>query len=189
MEQYLAGTHDVFGEVSRLGTARDNIEKLRPAIERAMNPTPAMLKADSVLTRIAEVSLNEGKKLGFIDHHVSPDEYVTHLLEGDEAQKPSLVDRMGRAMGGKIGRNFPYNQERAFPTILEAIAHNQRPQTLDALKAFDTYGDKFATARATHLLVNQLVDSQPGGVHPAQRRDRGARASGSVSDSLGGSQD
>ena len=161
LAQYLAGTHPVLGEVPRLDLANGNIQKLRPAIERAMNPTPAMLKADSVLTRIAEVSLREGKKLGFIDHHVSPDEYVTHLLE-PEGEKPGLADLMGRAMGGKIGRNFPYNQERVFPTILEAIAHNQRPKTLDALKAFDTYGDKFATARATHLLIEQLQESDTG---------------------------
>ena len=161
LAQYLAGTHPVFGEAPRLDLANANIQKLRPAIERAMNPTPAMLKADSVLTRIAEVSLREGQKLGFIDHHVSPDEYVTHLLE-PEGEKPGLADLMGRAMGGKIGRNFPFNQERLFPTILEAIAHNQRPKTLDALKAFDTYGDKFATARATHLLIHQLRESDTG---------------------------
>jgi hypothetical protein len=163
LKQWLAGTHAAYGEVPRLDIARENVEKLRPAIERALDPTPAMKAADQTLTRIAEVSLREGQRLGFIEHHVSPDEHVTHLLGADEEGKPpSIADRMGKAMGGKIGLNFPFNQERNFPTILDAIAHNQRPKTIDALKAFDTYGDKFATARATHMLIEQLRDSDTG---------------------------
>jgi len=163
LEQWLDGTHEGYRDVPRIDIARDNIEKMRPAMERAMDPTPAMVKADQELTRVAEVSLREGQRLGFIEHHVSPDEYVTHLLQSQEEQeKTPVLDMLGRAVGGKIGRNFPYNQEREFPTILDAIAHNQRPKTLDALKAFDTYGDKFATARATHMLVQQLSDSDTG---------------------------
>jgi len=217
LAQYLAGTHPVFGEVPRLDLANENIQKLRPAIERAMNPTPEMLKADSVLTHIAEISLREGQRLGFIDHHVSPDEYVTHLFDPEDKQKPGLADLMGKAMGGKIGRNFPFNQERAFPTILEAIANGQRPKTLDALRAFDVYGDKFATARATHMLINQLRDSdtgvwgsqagggraerlgrdsptcspipQPGGVYPTQRGNRNSRAGGRPPDAIRTAQD
>jgi GNAT superfamily N-acetyltransferase len=163
LEQWLNGTHEGYRDVPRIDIARENMEKMRPAIERALNPTPAMEKADRELTAIAEASLREGQRLGFIERHVSPDEYVTHLLQSPEdREKTPVLDTLGRAIGGKIGRNFPYNQEREFPTILDAIAHNQRPKTLDALKAFDTYGDKFATARATHMLVQQLSDSSTG---------------------------
>ena len=163
LEQWLDGTHEGYRDVQRIDIARDNIEKLRPAIERAMNPTPKMLEADKELTKIAERTLREGQRLGMIDQHVDPSEYVTHLLQSpDELRGGGKLEDLGRAVGGKIGLNFPYNQTREFPTILEAIAHNQRPRTLDALAAFDRYGDKFATARATHVLIHQLRESDTG---------------------------
>jgi hypothetical protein len=161
MEQWLAGTHMGYMTVPDVTIGQENIRKLKPSIERALNPTPAMLKADKELTAIAEVSLREGQKLGFIEEHVSPDEYVTHLLQPAE-EKEGAFDKMGRALGGKIGRNFPYNQEREFPTILEAIANNQRPRTLDPFKAFEVYGDKFATARATHMLLQHMGEADTG---------------------------
>lgn len=163
LAQWLNGTHPAYGDVERVDHARENIEKLRPAIERAMNPTPEMIAADEALTRIAEVSLAEGQKLGFIDRHVKPEEYVTHLLAPEtEGGEPTLGDRVGRALGGKIGRNFPYNQQRSFPTLLDAAANNFSPRTLNALGAFHQYADKFATARATHLLIEQLRASNVG---------------------------
>lgn len=163
LEQWLAGTHVGYASVPDVTIAQANIRKLRAAIERALNPTPAMLDADMQLTQIAKVSLHEGQKLGFIDKHVSPDEYVTHLLRpADEEKEEGVADRLGRALGGKIGRNFPYNQEREFPTILEAIANNQRPRTLDPFKAFEIYGDKFATARATYMFLQRMGERNTG---------------------------
>jgi hypothetical protein len=163
MAQWLNGTHPGYADVQNISHARENYENLRPVIEKALNPTPGMLETDKVLTKIAEVSLAEGQRLGFIDKHVKPEEYVTHLLTPEtEEDTPSLTDRAGKLIGGKIGRNFPYNQHRNFPTIMEAIAHNYRPRTLDALEAFRQYSDKFATARATHLLIEQLRASNVG---------------------------
>jgi hypothetical protein len=163
LKQWLAGTHPGYAEVRDIATSRENIEKLRAPIERAMNPTDVMREADQALTKIAAVSLAEGQRLGFIDKHVKPEEYVTHLLfpEGEEGE-PSKGEQMGKALGNKIGRNFPYNQQRNFPTLLEAAANNFKPRTLNAFTAFQTYGDKFATARATHLLIQQLRDSNVG---------------------------
>jgi hypothetical protein len=65
-------------------------------------------------------------------------------------------------LGGKIGRRFAYAQQREYPTLLDAVANNVKPRTLDALNAFTIHGDKFATARASHLLVNELRDSSIG---------------------------
>jgi len=161
LAQWLAGTHAAYGEVERVDHARENIEKLRKPIERAMNPTDAMKEADHALTKMAAASLAEGQRLGFIDKHVKPEEYVTHLLEREMEEKdPSFMEQAGRALGNKIGTNFPYNQQRNFPTLLDAAANNYRPRTLNAFTAFQTYGDKFATARATHMLKQQLLDSK-----------------------------
>jgi len=164
LAQWLAGTHPAYGEVNRIDHARENIEKLRVPIERAMNPSDAMKEADHALTTIAAASLAEGQRLGFIDKHVKPEEYVTHLLsyEDEDTKEPSTPEQQGRALGGKIGKNFPYNQQRNFPTLLDAAANNYRPRTLNAFAAFQTYGDKFATARATHMLIEQVVDSKLG---------------------------
>lgn len=144
--------------------AERNIERLRPAIERAMDPTPAMEAADKVLTRISTATLKEGQKLGFLESRWTPDEYVPHILhpkgEGDVA-KP-IMDSVGRLLGGKIGKRFAFAETREFPTLLDAVANNYKPKTLNALDAFAIHGDKFATARATHILVQQLHDTGVG---------------------------
>jgi hypothetical protein len=42
------------------------------------------------------------------------------------------------------------------------VVQNYKPKTLNALDAFTIHGDKFATARATHLLIGQLKDTGMG---------------------------
>lgn len=166
LKAWYDGTH---GSLDQLGTgereaAERNLLRLRPAIERAMDPTPAMEAADKVLTRISSATLKEGQKLGFLESRWTPDEYVPHILhpKGEGEIPKGVGDRVGRLMGGKIGRYFSFAETRQFPTLLDAIANNVKPKTLNALDAFTIHGDKFATARATHLLVNQIHDAGVG---------------------------
>ena len=46
--------------------------------------------------------------------------------------------------------------------LFRSLERVERPRTLDPFKAFETYGDKFATARATHMLIHALQASDVG---------------------------
>lgn len=159
LQAWLDGSHPTLSRLTgdALATAKERIEQMRPAIEKALNPTPGMMAADQVLTTISELSLLEGRKRGFLESRISSDEYVSHLLHPPEmAEFRPLSEKAGSLMGGKIGRRFAFAQTRQYPTLLDAVADNQKPRTLNALTAFTIHADKFATSRATAMLVEQL---------------------------------
>lgn len=167
LEQFLRGDHPDLHKLppDEYQVAMEQLEKLRPAIEKALNPTPKMLVADGVLSQIADMTLKEGQRIGFLESSISPDEYVTHLLhpkgEGETPGKAAL-GQFGQLIGGKIGRNFSFGKERTIPTLAHAVAYGLKPKTLNALDAFTIHGDKFATARATHMLVQEFKDAGVG---------------------------
>jgi hypothetical protein len=176
LTQFLAGTHPALQELdqntpllrgtpgSGYARAMEQIEKLRPVILKALNPTPRMLEADEALTRIAAGTLKEGQRLGFLDSRWTAEEYNPHILnrkgEGEFAQP--ITDRWGRTLGGKMGKYFGFAERREFPSLLHAVAEGFRPKTMNAFDAFTIHGDKFATSRATRLLENQLADTGIG---------------------------
>jgi broad specificity phosphatase PhoE len=175
--QFLDGTHPALQELdasapltrglpgSEFATAMERIRQMKPAIVKALNPTKRMLEADAVLTKIAAGTLAEGQKLGFLDSRWTADEYNPHILhpkgEGELPTRPA-GDRLGRAMGGKMSRYFAFAERREFPTLMHAVIANYKPKTLNAFDAFTIHGDNFATARATHLLTQQLGKSGLG---------------------------
>ncbi len=167
LAMYLDGTHPDFEPLTDprdLGTARKRIEQLRPAILRAMDPTPRMEDANKVLTKLADITLYEGKRLEFLNSRWTAEEYVAHLLhpKGEGELPTSIGDRVGRAMGGKIGRYFAFAEKRGYPSLLSAVVDNVKPKTLNAFDAFQIHGDKFATARASHLLIKSLKEAEMG---------------------------
>lgn len=167
LRQWLDGSHLNLRSLNAAEYTRamENIQKLRPAILQALHPTARMLEADKVLTRIAEASFAEGHRLGFIPRELNSERYFTHLLfpkNADTTPVP-ISDRLGKAVGGKIGRDYAFSQPREYRTILDAIADNVVPKTLNVFDAFSIHGDKFATARATHLLIEALQRPGAGG--------------------------
>gem|GEM_PF-3030725 len=167
LKQWLDGTHVNLKtlEPDAYKTAMERIQQLRPAILQAMHPTARMLEADKVLTQIAEASFAEGHRLGFIPRELNSERYFTHLLypKGEGETPIPIGDRIGKALGGKIGREYAFAARREYPTVLDAIADNAKPKTLDVFDAFSIHGDKFATARATHLLIEALQRPGAGG--------------------------
>lgn len=166
LQAWLDGSHPnlrVLDEPER-AAAIARIQKIRPAIERALNPSQRMLSADRTLTHIADVSMREGQHWGFIDRGLDPERYFTHLLwpKGVEPLPKTITDRVGAALGNKIGREYAFNQRREYPTVIDAIADNVKPKTLNAFDAATIHGDKFATARATHMLIQELRDTELG---------------------------
>jgi len=235
LEAFYRGTHPDLVKLPKneYAAAMKNLEKLRPAMEKALKPTPRMQAADMALTEIADRTLAEGQKSGvvggnvknalqtlaermptklfadpavvealakgrfttrreideFIDriqpaidsklkggelveaheamqelqNSIASEEYVAHLLHPqDEEPRPMAGAAGGSAMGGKIGRNFGFANERKIPTLPHAVAMGIAPRTLNAFDAMTIHGDKFATARATRMLVERLKNAGVG---------------------------
>jgi len=166
LEQWAAGTHPNLATLDpeKRAAFTRNIDRLGPAIERAQNPTPEMIQADQVLTKMARATMMEGQMRGIIERGLTPERYFTHLLwpkgEG-EAPKPAS-QRIGQMLGGKISRYFAFAEHRSYPTIFDAIADGVRPKTLNAFDAATIHGDKFATARATRILQDELEENHMG---------------------------
>lgn len=157
LRRFLDGTtsslDNVDAETRKAATER--IEKLRPVIERALNPTPEMKLADSALDSYFSRSLKEGKDLGFLESNIEPQNYINHLLlPKDEAEAADA----GMRSGG-VSRFTPFAKQRFYPTVLDAVADGARPRTLNAPEALSIYGDKHGTAAATRVLVNTLKES------------------------------
>lgn len=140
--------------------AEDNakLKKLIPIIDRALNPSDAMKDADRQLTEYFTKRLDEGKRLGFIDSSISNEEYINHLL------RPETEESVPRGTSGpQIGRNFRFNRERKYDTILDALETGTvKAQTLNSLDALTVYGAKHATAAATRIFINELKQSELG---------------------------
>jgi hypothetical protein len=190
LTQFLGGTHPALFELdkdqpllrgtpgSRYEAAMEQIEKLRPAILKALNPTPRMLDADQALTRISAGTLAEGQRLKFLDSRWTPEQYNPHILhpQGEGEYATPIRNWRGRAIGGKMGKYFGFAEKREFPTLLHAVAEGYRPKTLNAFDAFTIHGDRFATARASHLLENQLIETGVGRYSVKARAPKGWEA-------------
>jgi hypothetical protein len=130
----------------------DQMQKLRPAMESALNPSEAMQAADAALTGYFGKTLQEGKDLGFLGSNIAPEDYVNHLLLPADAEAGA---------GPKIGpsgvnRYTPFAKGRYYPTVLDAVANGAKIRTLDVADALSIYGDKHGTAAATHVLIDTL---------------------------------
>jgi hypothetical protein len=160
LDKFANGTHQAYDKLppDERAAAVERVQTLQPIIDLAKNPTENMKAADAAMTRYFESHLAEGKQLGFLDSKIGNDEYVSHLLQPkDDAGR--VVAKGGSLRTYKIGRTTPFAKERTYQTVLHAIANGVEPRTLNALDALTIYGDKHATAAATHLLINQLKDS------------------------------
>ncbi|HXI98623.1 MAG TPA: hypothetical protein VNG73_06730, partial [Gemmatimonadaceae bacterium] len=160
LQKFADGTHESYENVppGERAAAVARVQTLKPIIDLAENPTPNMKAADAAMTDYFTKHLDEGKKLGFLDSKISNDEYISHLLQPKE-DAGKVVSKGGSLRTYKIGRNTPFSKERAYPTVLHAIASGVEPRTLNALDALTIYGDKHATAAATRTLVEHLKDS------------------------------
>lgn len=138
-----------------------NLKRYEPVIKRALNPSAKMVDANKALTSIAQVSHDELKKLDALDTSISPEEYVPHLLQPKNAEE--YPARKNGGLGSTyLGKYFAHGQHRHYETILDALADNSRPQTMNAFDAFSIYNDRVATIRAVALLKKALKKSNIG---------------------------
>jgi hypothetical protein len=174
LKSILGGYHpDLVGiqDPAEFTRVMDRIQKLRPAIERALAfnegkaapDVPAMKAVDQFYTNMAEMTAAEGKRTGAMKTEWNPERYVPHVLNPKgEGAVATARQAVGQAMGGRIGKYFGFSQERSYPTLLHAIMHDVIPKTMNVHDAFTIQQDHFARARATRLLEDQLRDTDVG---------------------------
>lgn len=154
------GTPDkLAAEAERIRTEGTDREKaLLPSIERAMNPSPALLEADKRLTGYYAQALAEGRQLGFMESRIDPANYSPHILTRIlDGEKPS---GSGKAV---MTQRTPFANAREYPTILDALrTGNLDARTVNALDALSVYGDRHATVVATKLLATELKNTELG---------------------------
>lgn len=167
LKAYLDGSHPDLGEIEDpkvLERVMARIAALRPAIERALGPPDAEMKAvDQFYTNMAASTAAEGKKTGVLDTEWNPETYVPHVLNRKgEGEFAGVRKAIGSAIGGRMGKHFGFSERRSYPTLLAAIADDVIPKTLNIHDAFTIQQDHFARARATRLLEKQLATESIG---------------------------
>jgi hypothetical protein len=135
------------------------MKRLIPAIEKALKPSPEMMRADGMLTDYYKSALADGRELGFLESTIDPANYSPHILTRIlEGEKPS----------GGVGRpamssSTPYAKSRNYPTVLDAMKTGEiDARTVNALDALSVYGDLHATVAATRLLSTELINTELG---------------------------
>jgi hypothetical protein len=151
MQQFANGTHQYIASLQldpqEHAAMMAKMAKLQPVIDRALNPTPEILRANDELTKYFGERLKEGKRLGFLNSSISNEDYITHFLQPDEGDVKKAIE--GQLYGGKFGpKRFRFNTQRRYPTVLHALAAGLPPRTLNALDAVSVYGDRFGTTAA-----------------------------------------
>ncbi len=141
----------------------DRGAKLKKMIEQAAKPTEGMQKVDKAMNLYFKGRLEEGKKLGFLDSKVTPEEYIPHLfVPPAEAVDVKPGDKGMYAKKNKIARYFKFAKGRAYKDVVEAYLNGVDPRTLNAFDSMAIYGDQHATVAATKLLIQQLKDTELG---------------------------
>ena len=135
------------------------MKRLIPAIEKALNPSPEMMRADGMLTDYYRSALTDGRELGFLESTIDPENYSPHILTRIlEGEKPS--SGVGRPT---MASSTPYAKSRNYPTVLDAIKTGEvDARTFNALDALSVYGDRHATVAATRLLSTELINTELG---------------------------
>lgn len=149
-------------EADRIRESGSEREKgLLPSIERAINPSPQLLKADEGLTAYYTAALAEGKELGIrgiSGSTIDPSQYSPHILTRIlEGEQPSV------SRGAPMSQSTPFGKTRSYPTILDALKTGTLDaRTVNALDALSVYGDRHATVVATKLLATELKNTEMG---------------------------
>jgi hypothetical protein len=123
------------------------LKPLIPAIERALNPTKAMLGADQKLTAYYTPALNEGRELGFLESKIPPENYTHRILvKGEEP--------------GPLGK---FSAERTGVHLLDSLKKSEVDyRTLNALDSMQIYGESHAQKVATKMLEMELKNTRLG---------------------------
>jgi len=134
-------------------TTDPKLAKYQQVIQLAMNPSPAMVSADKIITDYFTKTLAEGKSLGTLDSSIASDKYITHLLAPADA-KP----KTGLFGGSKISLSTPFAKARTYDTVAEAVQNGVKVKSINALDALKIYGEKHAVAVSTKMGVDSLKD-------------------------------
>jgi len=147
-----------------LRTAIDQIkagqnERLKayiPSMERALKPTPEMLRADIQLTNYFRNALNRARQLGIMTSTIDPARYSPRMF----------VRQMGDAKGfggRRLTEKTPHAIQREYLHLLDPLKSGEfEARTFNAFDELAIYGDRHATAVSTKLFTTELRNSSLG---------------------------
>ena len=141
------------------GGSNEKLKAYIPSMERALNPSPEMLQADSELTDYFTKALDLGRQTGVLDSSIDPSRYSPRLLmkATEDAQAAKGV---GRA---KLTDKTPHSIQRQYLRKLDPLKSGDfEARTFNALDELSIYSDRHATAVATSLFKNELKNSELG---------------------------
>ncbi len=148
------------------------ITRLAKVLDRAANPSEEIKKASEKMSEHFKERLAKGKKAGFLDSSINPNEYMTHLLVKEDQSVRT------NASGPKITGKFQFSKERTFPDMAKAIIFDKKPATLNALDAMTIYGERFAVSSAYHEFGKYAEESGIGKFGTKQDAPAGWEPSG-----------
>ena len=137
----------------------EKLKALIPSMERALNPSPEMLQADSRLTQHFTQALDTGRQLGILDSTIDPARYSPRLF-----MKAMEDGQAGKGVGrGKFTEKTPHAIQRTNLRLLAPLKSGDfEARTFNALDELSVYGDRFATSAATKLFTTELKNSEMG---------------------------
>lgn len=139
----------------RVAEAKTRIARLQPSFQRAMNPTPAMLQADALLSQFFREKLDEGIQSGFLHSSITPEEYSTHILISEfPADRGDTTPT--NVSGGTMPKSMAFARKRTFGTMAKAIVFEKKPATLNVVDAMTVYGETHAKTFATRKFIETL---------------------------------
>lgn len=141
-------------EVLRAALESDNpgLVALRPAIRSALNPTPAMLRADALLSDYYAETGAVGKAHGFLSSLVDEERYINRIYKPEPPEVWAKTETMRPGLGKTTG----HAKQRFYETILDAIEHGKRPATLDAAELVTIHGAEFARTLANNKIFEAM---------------------------------
>lgn len=201
LKQFLNGTHPFYNEIANyalpkgkngvpegdmsklteLGNkakqgaiSKINSAKLKPLIEKALNPTPEMKKASTLIDAFYKDRWLQAKKLGQIPEGEGLGDYISHALRND--------DNFFRTNAGgnnlSTSSNFLKSRVRDAQgnpyTYLHDIAIGKHPMTLNSADIVSIYGRKQAGTSAATMLGHDMLSTDLGVLNTPENSHRTA---------------
>jgi len=141
---------------------RGDNEKLKraiPAMEQALNPTPAMIEADKLFTDYFTQANDLNAQFKGTTSSIDPSRYsprlFTLLSDAEETYK---------GFGGsKLSKRSPHDIRREYLHVLDPLkAGDVEARTFDAIDELRIYNDRLATSVANTVLQMELANTELG---------------------------
>ena len=136
----------------------ERLKRAIPSMERALEPTPAMLEADKKLTDYFTQANVLRRKFVDVGSSIDPARYSPRnfmLVEDEEAK--------GGTGTARFSKRSPHDIRREYLRLLDPLKSGEvEARTFNAIDGLRVYGDRIGTSVATSTFQMELENSQLG---------------------------